>query len=118
MANIAKNYILFVAFSNNRLAISQNEGITVIIFCDSFMHFFTMLHSKMGIPSNHCSSTSQVEAKSLSLFLLTMMAGLRNHNFIIPRPRQKSKREMPEMQRKIIDRLPRQLPARSLPDRG
>ena len=32
------------------------------------------------------------------------MEGLRNHNFIIPRPRQIIKRKMPEMQRKIIDR--------------
>ena len=36
------------------------------------------------------------------------MQGLRNHVFIISRPRQKNKREMPEMQvkkREIIDWL-------------
>lgn len=38
------------------------------------------------------------------------MEGLRNHNFIIPRPKQKNKREMPEMKGKtpeIIDSINR-----------
>jgi hypothetical protein len=36
---------------------------------------------------------------------------LRNHNFIIPRPKQKNKREMPEMQGKKPQHV---LPAQSL----
>ena len=33
------------------------------------------------------------------------MAGLRNHSFIIPRPKQKNKRKMPEMQGKSRESL-------------
>ena len=36
--------------------------------------------------------------------MLLLIESLGNHNFIIPRPKQIIKREMPEMQRKIIDR--------------
>ena len=43
-------------------------------------------------------------------FTLLLMEGLMNHNFIIPRPKQKNKREMPEMKGKtpeIIDSINR-----------
>jgi hypothetical protein len=34
------------------------------------------------------------------------MEGLRNHSFIIPRPKQKNKWKMPEMQRKSLTEQP------------
>ena len=42
----------------------------------------------------------------LEMIWVLLMEGLRNHNFIIPRPRRKNKREMPEMQGKSLTGFP------------